>query len=96
MAEAVLSGQGLSRDFIVKGAAAPMAAVRDIWLDVPAGALTALVGPDGAGKTTLLRMAAGLLAPTAGKLTVLGVDVAAHLATRRARRCGWQAGSPAR
>jgi ABC-2 type transport system ATP-binding protein len=78
MAEAVLSGQGLSRDFIVKGAAAPVAAVRDISLDVPAGALTALVGPDGAGKTTLLRMAAGLLAPTAGKLTVLGVDVAAH------------------
>jgi ABC-2 type transport system ATP-binding protein len=39
------------------------------------GELTALVGPDGAGKTTLLRLAAGLMLPDGGTLSVLGVDV---------------------
>ena len=42
------------------------------------GALTALVGPDGAGKTTLIRLVTGLMAPDAGELTVLGLDVAAR------------------
>jgi ABC-2 type transport system ATP-binding protein len=78
MASVVLSGRGLSRQFQVKGAPAPVEAVRDVSLGVASGALTALVGPDGAGKTTLLRMAAGLLAPSSGSLSVLGIDVAAR------------------
>jgi ABC-2 type transport system ATP-binding protein len=49
-----------------------------VSLEVASGALTALVGPDGAGKTTLLRMAAGLLTPSSGSLSVLGIDVAAR------------------
>ncbi len=56
----------------------PVAAVDDISLGVAKGTLTALVGPDGAGKTTFMRMAAGLLTPSSGRLTVLGVDAAAH------------------
>lgn len=39
-----------------------------------AGGVTGLVGPDGAGKTTLMRMMAGLLTPTSGSLSVLGLD----------------------
>jgi len=74
----VLSGRSLSRHFDVKGASAPVEAVRGVSLEVASGALTALVGPDGAGKTTLLRMAAGLLAPSSGSLSVLGIDVAAR------------------
>ncbi|GGX87872.1 ABC transporter ATP-binding protein [Streptomyces anandii] len=47
-------------------------ALRDCTLRLPAGRVCALVGPNGAGKSTLLAMAAGLLAPTEGGLTVLG------------------------
>jgi ABC-2 type transport system ATP-binding protein len=51
---------------------------RDLWalsdctLSVPAGHVVGLVGPNGAGKTTLLSLAAGLLAPSAGTISVLG------------------------
>jgi ABC-2 type transport system ATP-binding protein len=47
-------------------------ALRDCALAIPAGHVVALVGPNGAGKTTLLNIAAGLLRPTAGDITVLG------------------------
>jgi ABC-2 type transport system ATP-binding protein len=47
-------------------------ALRDCTLSVPAGHVVGLVGPNGAGKSTLLRLAAGLLAPSAGSLRVLG------------------------
>src|SRR6266851_4050811 len=52
-------------------------ALDGVSLEVRAGQLTALVGPDGAGKTTLLRLAAGLLTPDSGELKVLGINVAA-------------------
>jgi ABC-2 type transport system ATP-binding protein len=38
------------------------------------GMITGLVGPDGAGKTTLIRLMAGLLQPTEGAISVLGLD----------------------
>jgi ABC-2 type transport system ATP-binding protein len=47
-------------------------ALRDCGLAGPEGHVVALVGPNGAGKTTLLNLAAGLLRPTAGDITVLG------------------------
>jgi len=47
-------------------------ALRECSLAIPAGHVAALVGPNGAGKTTLLNLAAGLAAPTAGTVTVLG------------------------
>ncbi len=39
------------------------------------GAITALLGPNGAGKTTTLRIAAGLIEPDSGSVTVDGIDV---------------------
>jgi ABC-2 type transport system ATP-binding protein len=39
-------------------------------------AVTGLIGPDGAGKTTLMRLIAGLLRVDAGRIEVLGLDVA--------------------
>jgi ABC-2 type transport system ATP-binding protein len=47
-------------------------ALRDCSLTIPAGKVVGLVGPNGAGKTTLLQLAAGLLTPTTGTITVLG------------------------
>jgi ABC-2 type transport system ATP-binding protein len=47
-------------------------ALAECTLSVPAGHVVGLVGPNGAGKTTLLTLAAGLLAPTAGTIEVLG------------------------
>ncbi|MDY0040676.1 MAG: ATP-binding cassette domain-containing protein, partial [Desulforhabdus sp.] len=38
------------------------------------GVITGLIGPDGAGKTTFMRLAAGLLVPDEGRITVLGLD----------------------
>lgn len=73
-----LAGRGLHKRFQVKGVADPVRALDDVSLEVPAGKLTALVGPDGAGKTTLLRLAAGLMRADEGSLQVLGIDVARH------------------
>ncbi|MGI8767526.1 MAG: ABC transporter ATP-binding protein [Propionibacteriaceae bacterium] len=42
---------------------------RDLSFQVPAGTVTAVLGPTGRGKTTLVRCAAGLLAPTQGSIT---------------------------
>ena len=50
-------------------------AVDGLDLTVQRGELYALLGPNGAGKTTTLRMVAGLLAPDAGSIEVLGVDM---------------------
>ncbi|HZU13951.1 MAG TPA: ABC transporter ATP-binding protein [Chloroflexota bacterium] len=47
-------------------------ALRDCFLQVPAGCVAALVGPNGAGKTTLLHLAVGLSRPTTGHVTVFG------------------------
>lgn len=46
-----------------------------ITLSLPASKWLAIAGPSGSGKTTLLRLAAGLLAPTAGTIRRLGVDL---------------------
>ena len=50
-------------------------AVRDLHVSIPQGEVYGLIGPNGAGKTTIIRMACGLLTPTAGRVTISGVDV---------------------
>jgi len=61
--------RGLRKDF-------GRPAVDQLHLTVRRGELYALLGPNGAGKTTTLRMVTGLLAPDAGQIEVLGVDMA--------------------
>jgi ABC-2 type transport system ATP-binding protein len=59
--------------------------LRDCTLEVPAGAVAALVGPNGAGKTTLLEMIIGLLEPTEGQVSVFGETSRAETARTLAR-----------
>jgi ABC-2 type transport system ATP-binding protein len=49
-----------------------VAALRDVELTVPEGAIYGLIGPNGAGKTTLMQILMGLRRPTVGRVAVLG------------------------
>jgi sulfate transport system ATP-binding protein len=50
-------------------------ALDDVSVDVPAGSLTALLGPSGGGKSTLLRIIAGLESPDSGQVCIEGRDM---------------------
>jgi ABC-2 type transport system ATP-binding protein len=52
-------------------------ALADCTLEIPRGHVVGLVGPNGAGKTTLLKIACGMLAPSTGRIEVLGERPAA-------------------
>jgi subfamily B ATP-binding cassette protein MsbA len=49
--------------------------LEDVDLEVPRGSVVALVGPSGAGKSTLVDLIARFHDPTAGRITVDGVDL---------------------
>lgn len=68
-AEEAIQVRGLRKSF---GA---LAAVDGIDLDVHAGEIFGLVGPDGAGKTTIMRLLTGILDADAGHIQVAGCDV---------------------
>ncbi len=63
-------------------------AVDSISFEIPRGAVVGFLGPNGAGKTTALRMICGFLRPTAGRVTVDGMD-ATRDRLRVQRRLGY-------
>lgn len=74
----VVSASHLCKTFSAALANQPVHALSDLTLSVYDGQMTALIGPDGAGKTTLIRLFCGLMAPTSGSLSVLGLDTTTH------------------
>lgn len=67
------------------GTAEPVTAVSRVDLEIADGAFVSLVGPSGCGKSTLLKVAADLMAPTRGRITIGG---AAPGELRQAGRIG--------
>ncbi len=55
------------------------AAVNHISFSIPSGSIFGLLGPNGAGKTTTISMLCGLLAPTSGTATILGLKLKDNL-----------------
>ncbi len=70
--EVAIEFRDVSKSFRAGGR--PLTALHRVTFKVLHGVVTGLIGPDGAGKTTLMRLAAGLLAPDEGEITVLGMD----------------------
>jgi ABC-2 type transport system ATP-binding protein len=70
LTELVIATDRLSRRF------GDFVAVRDVDLRVERGTFYGFLGPNGAGKSTTIKMLTGLLAPTSGRMTVLGQDLA--------------------
>jgi ABC-2 type transport system ATP-binding protein len=58
----------------------PFTAVNDVNFEVNKGELFGFLGPNGSGKTTIIKVLCGLLAPTEGTGTVLGMDIRKHAA----------------
>jgi ABC-2 type transport system ATP-binding protein len=71
-APAILT-EGLTRRF------GDFTAVQDVNLSVAAGQFYGFLGPNGAGKSTTIKMLTGLMAPTSGRMQILGLDLATHL-----------------
>jgi len=69
-----------------------VSALEEINLSVPDGAFVSLIGPSGCGKSTLLRLAADVLQPTAGRVSI---GDAPPRAARTARRIGMVFQEPA-
>lgn len=53
-------------------------AVHDVSFELATGDVLGFLGPNGAGKTTAMRMITGNLAPSAGRITVHGIDLLDH------------------
>jgi len=65
---AAIATENLTRRF------GDLVAVQDVNLRVSAGQFFGFLGPNGAGKSTTIKMLTGLLAPTSGRIEILGLD----------------------
>jgi len=72
MSETAILTEKLTRKF------GQLTAVDEVDLRVTAGQFFGFLGPNGAGKSTTIKMLTGLLAPTSGRMELLGLDFVSH------------------
>jgi ABC-2 type transport system ATP-binding protein len=72
MSEFAIATEGLTRRF------GDLIAVENVNLHVAPGQFYGFLGPNGAGKSTTIKMLTGLLAPTSGRIQILGTDMASN------------------
>jgi ABC-2 type transport system ATP-binding protein len=82
MTDYAITAHGLSKHF------GEVVAANRVDLEVPAGQIYGFLGPNGSGKTTIIRMLCGLLTPTEGEVSVLGMKVQDN-AERLRQRIGY-------
>ena len=75
----LLSGHGITRRW------GGLVAVDNVSIALERGSVHAVIGTNGAGKSTLINVLAGEIAPSAGRVELLGQDVTAWSQPRRAR-----------
>jgi ABC-2 type transport system ATP-binding protein len=75
----VISAEQLTKTF------GTFTATDRVSFQVPQGEIFGLLGPNGAGKSTTFKMLCGLLVPSSGRASVLGIDLRRHAARARAR-----------
>ena len=71
--QAVLAAQALQ--LVYQTSRGPVAALQGLEASLQPGEFLSVLGPSGCGKSTLLKLAAGLIAPTAGRLLLEGAPV---------------------
>jgi len=77
--KSIISIKNLSKTY-----ASGFEALKTVNLDIRKGEIFALLGPNGAGKTTLISIICGIVAPTAGTVTVDGHDISTDYRAARA------------
>lgn len=73
MNSSTISTENLTRRF------GELVAVEDVNLRVAPGQFFGFLGPNGAGKSTTIKMLTGLLAPTSGRVQILGLDLVKNM-----------------
>jgi ABC-2 type transport system ATP-binding protein len=77
--EAMVEIEGLTKRF------GSITAVRDVSVTVSRGEVLGFLGPNGAGKSTTMKMVTGFLTPDAGKVRIVGQDLASNPVAAKAR-----------
>lgn len=72
---AAVSFRGVSKRYPSAGPGRGVLALNQVDLEIAPGAFFGLLGPNGAGKTTLIQIMAGLVTPSEGSVSVMGVSV---------------------